>query len=121
MACLSEPDRRAETLATLGRLAPPAIPWLAEALGADDPQIRRGVVEALGRLSHPAASAYLERAMSDGDAVVRRQAVAALSRIGTLGLTRRLSVLAQTDPAPIVRQAAAAALNRQGGARDGGE
>jgi HEAT repeat protein len=119
VACLSEPGRRTETLTTLARLPPAAIPWLAEALAADDPQIRRGVVEALGRLSHPAASAYLQRALADGDAIVRRQAIAALSRIGTLGLTRQLSALANTDPAPAVRQAAAAALNRQGGGRAG--
>ena len=85
-------------------------------LTADDPQIRRAVVEALGRLSHPAASAYLQRAMSDADAIVRRQAVGALSRIGTLGLARRLSTLAQSDPSPAVRQAAAAALHRRGAA-----
>lgn len=121
VACLSEPGRRAEALATLARLSPSAIPWLAEGLSADDPQIRRGVVEALGRQSHPTASAYLQRAMSDGDAIVRSRAIAALSRVGTLGLTRRLSAIAQTDPAPAVRRAAVAALNRQGDGRDGGE
>ena len=115
VSCVGEPGCRTEALATLARLAPPAIPWLAEALDADDPQIRRGVVEALGRLSHPAASAYLQRAMSDADAIVRRHAIGALSRIGTLGLARRLSTLAQSDPSPAVRQAAAAALNRGGG------
>ena len=57
--------------------------------------------------------------MTDGDAVVRRQAILALARIGTIGLTRRLSALAQTDPAPEVRQAAAAALSRQTSGRDG--
>ena len=116
VGCVSERERRSAALGTLARLTPPAIPWLAEALTADDPQIRRGVVEALGRLSHPAASAYLQRAMSDGDAIVRRQAVGALSRIGTLGLARRLSTLAQSDPSPAVRQAAAAALHRRGAA-----
>jgi HEAT repeat protein len=116
LGCVSEPERRSAALGTLARLTPAAIPWLAEALTADDPQIRRGVVEALGRLSHPAASAYLQRAMSDADAIVRRQAVGALSRIGTLGLARRLSTLAQSDPSPAVRQAAAAALHRRGAA-----
>jgi HEAT repeat protein len=113
VACLNEPARRADALTTLSRLQPAAIPWLAEALEADDPATRRGVVEALGRISHPAASASLRMALSDGDAVVRRHAVAALSRIGTRGLAKVLSKLAQHDPAPPVRQAAAVALHRQ--------
>jgi HEAT repeat protein len=53
--------------------------------------------------------------MGDTDAVVRRQAVAALSRIGTFGVARQLSILADSDPSPIVRQAAAAALQRRTG------
>jgi HEAT repeat protein len=113
-ACLCEPGRRDDALTTLARLPPSAIPWLADGLAADDPRIRRGVVEALGRLSHPAASAYLQRAISDADAVVRRHAIAALSRIGTQGLTGRLAALAQSDPSDTVRQAAAAAIHRRG-------
>ena len=81
----------------LGTLAPSAIPVVAESLGADDPHMRRGVVEVLGRLTHPAASACLQKALSDADAVVRRDAVRALSRIGTRGLARRFSALAETD------------------------
>jgi HEAT repeat protein len=110
---LSDPSRRAHALSTLARLAPPAIPWLAEGLRADDPLMRRGCVEALGRLSHPVASAYLQRALHDSDAHVRRQAVGALSRIGTRGISKTLSAMARTDASPLVRDAALAALNRQ--------
>ncbi len=54
---LRDPSRRAEALDALARLAPSAIPHLANALGTSDPVVRRGVVEALGRLAHSAASA----------------------------------------------------------------
>ena len=118
---LSDPARREDALAVLAHLAPSAIPFVAESLAADDPNLRRGVVEVLGRLTHPAASACLQKALSDADAVVRREAVRALSRIGTRGLTRRFSAMAETDSSPAVREAAAAALSRLPGARESRE
>jgi len=118
---LRDPLRRGASLNALARLAAPAIPELAKALAADDPQIRRGAVEALSRLTHPVASASLLSALGDGDAAVRRLAIIGLSRIGTRGLARRLSLLARTDPAVSVRQAAAAALNRYKDSHQGDE
>ena len=112
--------RRSDAIEVAGRLAPSAIPVLAESLATDDPPVRRGVVEALGRLSHSVASAYLQRALSDADDAVRREAVRALSRLGTRGLTRRFAAMSETDFSPAVRQAAAAALSRQG-VPEGGE
>ena len=120
VALLSDPARRTEAIEVAGRLAPSAIPVLAESLATDDPPVRRGVVEALGRLSHTVASAYLQRALSDADDAVRREAVRALSRLGTRGLTRRFAAMSETDFSPAVRQAAAAALSRQG-VPEGGE
>ena len=115
---LSDPARRDDALAVLGRLAPSAIPFVAESLSADDPHLRRGVVEVLGRLTHPAASACLQKALSDADAVVRREAVRALSRIGTRGLGHAASRRwRETDLSPAVREAAAAALSRHSGVR----
>ena len=121
LAHLSDPARRADTLAVLGHLSPRAIPYLSEALIEDDPRVRRGVIEALGRLSHPSASACLQKALTDTDAIVRRDAIRALSRLGTRGLGRRFAALAETDPAPAVRQAATAALTRQVELQQGGE
>ena len=118
---LTDPARRAGALMVLGRLAPSAIPFVAESLIEDDPHMRRGVVEVLGRLTHPAASACLQKALSDADAVVRRDAVRALSRFGTRGLARRFSAMAESDVSPAVREAAAAALSRQGDSVEGGE
>jgi HEAT repeat protein len=90
-----------------------AIPWLAEHLHDTNPDVRRGVVDALGRLAHPAASAFLQGALDDGEAGVRVRAIATLSRLGTRGMTRRFAELARTDPADEVRKAAAAALQRR--------
>jgi HEAT repeat protein len=113
VALLSDSTRRNAAMDVAGRLAPTAIPVLAESLSTDDPPVRRGVVEALGRLSHSVASAYLQRALSDADAAVRREAIRALSRLGTRGLTRRFAAMSETDCSQAVRQAAAAALSRQ--------
>lgn len=118
---LRESACRADALDALAHLAPAALPELTAALGADDPVVRRGVVEALSRLSHPVASACLRRALTDGDAVVRRTAVAALSRVGSRGLGRQFAALAQSDPSPAVRHAAANALHRGTVAADGDE
>jgi HEAT repeat protein len=120
VALLSDSTRREAAMDVAGRLDPSAIPVLAESMGTDDPPVRRGVVEALGRLSHSVASAYLQRALSDADDVVRHEAVRALSRLGTRGLTRRFAAMSETDFSPAVRQAAAAALSRQS-AQEGSE
>ncbi|MEO5739363.1 MAG: HEAT repeat domain-containing protein, partial [Vicinamibacterales bacterium] len=118
---VSDPVRREQALTVLGRLAPSAIPLVAESLNADDPHLRHGVVEVLGRLTHPAASACLQRALSDADASVRRDAVRALSRFGTRGLARRFSAMAEKDVSAAVREAAAAALSRQSNCPEGRE
>jgi HEAT repeat protein len=113
VATLTDPERCEWGLAAVSRLSAPAIVFLAELLGADDPHTRRAVVGALGRLAHPAASAVLRSALGDADPVVRRQAVAALTRLGTQGLTPRLLLMAERDPSPAVRHAAMVALQRR--------
>ena len=120
VALLSDPSRGSAAIEVASRLAPSAIPVLAESLATDDPPTRRVVVEALGKLSHSVAFAYLQRALSDADDAVRREAVRALSRLGTRGLTSRFAAMSEMDFSPAVRQAAAAALSRQG-VQEGGE
>ena len=120
VALLADSSRRTAAMDVAARLAPTAIPVLAESMGTDDPPVRRGVVEALGRLSHSVASAYLQKALSDADDAVRREAVRALARLGTRGLTRKFAAMSETDFSPAVRQAAAAALSRQS-VQEGGE
>jgi HEAT repeat protein len=112
-AAIAEPSRGTEAVHALARIPASAIPWLAEELRAGDLDVRLGTVEALDRLSHPVASAYLQRALDDGEAAVRRRAVGALARLGTRGLGRRFAQMARTDPSAAVRDAAAAALARQ--------
>jgi HEAT repeat protein len=111
---LHDPQRRTDTLTELARLAPAGIPLLVDGLNAEDPEVRRNIVEALGRLRNPLASAGLRQALSDADAGVRRAAVTGLSRVGARGLGSRLSALALSDPSPAVQRAAAAALHRRG-------
>jgi len=123
-AVATDPVRRAEAIGALARLSPAAIPRVGECVLSRDPHVRHAVVEALGRLSHPIASAYVRTALEDGDAAVRQHAVTVLSRLGTQGVARSFANLARTDPSEAVRRAADAALRRgrhdQAGAADAG-
>jgi HEAT repeat protein len=107
-----DPARRADAIAAMARLTADAIPAVGGCLSARDPNVRRAVVEALGRLSHPTASAYVRSALEDGDASVRQTAVSVLAGLGTRGVARSFAKLARTDPSGSVRQAAEAALRR---------
>ena len=109
-----DPARRADAIAALSRVTVDAIPEVGSCLSARDPQVRRAVVEALGRLAHPTASAYLRTALDDGDASVRQAAVSILAGLGTRGTARSFATLARTDPSPSVRRTAEAALRRAG-------
>ena len=109
-----DPARRADAIGALARVSEAEIPRVAESLSSRDPSVRRAVVEALGRLTHPAASAYVLSALGDGDASVRQLAVTVLSRLGTRGVARSFAELAATDPSNGVRRAAEIALRRIG-------
>jgi HEAT repeat protein len=113
-----DPTRRADAVAAMAQVSEDAIPAVGDCLSARDPHVRRAVVEALGRLSHPTASAYIRGALEDGDASVRQTAVAILAGLGTRGMARAFAELARADPSASVRRAAAAALRRGGGAED---
>lgn len=113
----ADPARRQQAIAALARLPEAAIPRVGEALSSREPAVRCAVIEALGRLTHPAASAYVLIALSDRDASVRQLAVRVLSRLGTRGLTRQFAELAADDPSEAVRHAAEIALRRMGKGR----
>ena len=110
-----DPARRADAVAAMAHVSEDAIPAVGACLSARDPHVRRAVVEALGRLSHPTASAYIRGALEDGDPSVRQTAVAILAGLGTRGMARAFAELARTDPSAAVRRAAAAALRRAAG------
>lgn len=118
-AVASDPARRADAIAALSHLSPSAIPAVGHCLSSRDPHVRRAIVEALGRLSHPTASAYVRSALDDDDASVRQVAVTVLSVLGTRGVARSFADLARTDPSENVRRAAEAALRRGPDAAEG--
>jgi len=108
----ADPARRPEAITALSRVAPAAIPRVGECLSSRDPHVRHAVVEALGRLSHPVASAYVRSALEDQDSLVRQQAVVVLARLGSRGAARSFAEMARSDPSDSVRRAAGAALQR---------
>ncbi|HJZ77531.1 MAG TPA: HEAT repeat domain-containing protein [Vicinamibacterales bacterium] len=112
-ALASDPARRGGAVAALAHLPVAAIPRVGACLSSRDPHVRHAVVEALGRLSHPVASAYVRSALEDSDATVRQHAVVVLARLGSRGVTRTFADLARRDPAEAVRRAADAALRRE--------
>ena len=116
-----DPARRPDAIAALSRVTPDAIPAVGNCLSARDPHVRRAVVEALGRLSHPTASAYVRSALADGDAAVRQAAVSVLAGLGTRGMARSFVDLARSDPSPSVRRTAEAALRRDRSNRSSGD
>ena len=113
-AVAGDAERRADAVAALARVSASTIPRLGEALSSREPSVRRAVLEALGRLAHPTASAYVLTALEDGDASVRQLAVTILSRLGSRGIARMFAELAESDPSEGVRRTAAIALKRLG-------
>jgi HEAT repeat protein len=113
-AIAGDPVRRAAAIATLAGVPETAIPHVGEALSSRDPAVRCAVLEALGRLAHPTASAYVLAALNDGEPSVRQLAVVVLARLGTRGVARSLADLAASDSSDGVRRAAQRALHRMG-------
>jgi HEAT repeat protein len=111
-AVAADSERRAEAVAGLARVPESMIPRLGEALVSREPSVRRAVLEALGRLAHPTASAYVLTSLEDSDASVRQLAVTILSRLGSRGVARTFAELAESDPSEGVRRAASIALRR---------
>jgi HEAT repeat protein len=109
----AEPGRRHQAVAALSTLPDVRIPRIAGALRRDPPVIRRTLIDALGRMKHPDASAALRTALEDEDPLVREAAITALDRLGVRGVSMAFAKLARQDPSRVVRRAASAALSRQ--------
>nr|WP_044181354.1 HEAT repeat domain-containing protein [Pirellula staleyi] len=68
----------------LGRIGPPAIPALIQALRSQDPIVRRKAAEVLARMGSDAKEAVpdLIRLLDDPDPLIRKTAARTLGRIG---------------------------------------
>jgi HEAT repeat protein len=75
-----EPSQCAAVVETLGALPPARVAWLRRALSDADVSVRCAVIEALGRMRHPVASAMLADAVQDPNPAARAAAEHALAR-----------------------------------------
>jgi HEAT repeat protein len=105
-----DPARREAAATAIVRLNPTLIPLVARGLTHPQPAVRRRIVDALGRVLHPDASAFVVQAFTDEDPIVREMAALAVSRLGNRSADDALRRLADSDPSKAVRRAAAAAL-----------
>jgi HEAT repeat protein len=112
VALLEEPSRREQAIATLAALPQPAIAAIVDGLTHASPEVRRGTIEALGRMRRAEASQALEAALDDPVPSVRTAAITELRRLGSIRAGRKLLSLARTDPDADVRQAAVLAVAR---------
>lgn len=105
-----DPARRDLASAAIVGLTPALMPLVARGLVHPQPAVRRRIVDALGRVLHPEATAFVVQAFADEDPIVREMAALAIARLGNRSADDALRRLAEADPSKSVRGAAAAAL-----------
>jgi len=103
---------REKAIVQISRLGPAHLERVAAGLSSPQLETRRSVVEALGRMKHPEASAVLSRGLDDDRPEVRLAAVLAIRRLGSLSSEKKLLHIAQNDPDPGVREAAIETIQR---------
>jgi HEAT repeat protein len=96
----------------LSRVDAENIDIVASGLRHPQLEVRRSLIDALGRRKHPLASLVLTKALEDNDPQVRYAAVVALSRLGSHEAERKLAAMIVNDPDPAVRSAAQKALGK---------
>jgi HEAT repeat protein len=104
---------REKAIAEISRLGPKHLEQIKAGLASPQLEIRRAVVEALGRMRHPEASEALRTAMDDDRPEVRLAALLALKRLGSLVAGRKVWNMAYNDPDSGVREAAGQALDQR--------
>ena len=114
VAVTSEPSRRESSVAALARLPVRRASDVAGGLAHASPSVRRATVDALSRMRHTDATRWIETALEDASPAVRSAAAAELRRLGSKHATRKLVMLARTDPDVEVRQAAMMASGWRG-------
>jgi HEAT repeat protein len=108
----SDPKLREASIDALSKMGKDRIDLIGEGLSNTQPAVRRGAVEALGRIKHSRASDYLSKALDDPDASVRLSAINALAHLGSRIAERKLVAIARSDPDTNVRRNAQKALRR---------
>ncbi len=109
-AMLSDHARRDEASAGIAQLPPTRIDDVARGLRHPHPEVRRGIVDALGRFQRPESTRLVVDALADSASAVRETAIATLARLGARGIESVFAQLAAEDPSKAVRRAAATAL-----------
>ena len=112
LALTAEPTKREISIGALARLPARRLPDVAAGLRHHQPAVRRATVEALSRMRHAEATRWVETALDDAVPMVRVSAVGELRRLGSRTATRKLVMLAHSDPDAEVRQAALMAAGR---------
>jgi HEAT repeat protein len=112
LRALGEPDLRGTAAEALRRLGATALAELERAYGGASPEVRKLLVEIVGRLDDPAAGRLLLAALGDAEAAVRAEAALAMGDGERRFALRALMDLKAKDPSPEVRKAAAQSLQK---------
>jgi HEAT repeat protein len=109
---LADAALQAVALAALRRMGPFALPEIEKAFAQATAEVRRLLVDLVGKLEDGQGRRLLLSALADDSAPVRAEAALALGDGGFLDAVRPLMDLKASDPSHDVRQAAAAALTK---------
>jgi HEAT repeat protein len=93
-------------------MAGAALPEVERSFSASPPEVRRLLVDLVGRVEDRRAGRLLLGALADDSALVRAEAALTLGDGGFLDAVRPLMDLKVSDPSPEVRQAAGVALRK---------
>jgi len=99
-------------LRALSALDETKVEFLGDALTYENDGVRCMVVEALGRMKHPAALRLLVAALDDPSSAVRLAATQALARLDLRSAKGQLAQMSRSDESPAVRDAARRAAAR---------
>jgi len=97
------PTKARESLVAIGK---PAVPYLVEALGADDDWMRWEVAKTLSQIADPSSAAVMADSLEDRTFGVRWLAAMALINMGREGLPALLQALIERADSPWLRDGA---------------
>ena len=109
---LPDPGLQSTAVEALRRIGVTALPEIERAFSAATPDIRRLLVDLVGKFEDRRTSKLLLHALTDDSAKVRAEAALALGDAGFMEAVRPLMDLKSSDPYPEARQAAALALKK---------